>query len=108
MTALRDELLVAVALALKPFAPRLRQIETGEIIVKSEAEVYAEALEAVRSDIERLRTVSVPKFFGREAIRKTRDDARAVMKAIDDLTSLMAAKTLSPELRVRLEVIMTS
>jgi hypothetical protein len=100
--ATRDELVGAVALALKPYAPRLRQIETGEIVQKSEADVHAEALEAVRSDIEQFRTVSVPDFFGREAIRKTRDDARAIIKAVNHLTGLMEAKTLAPALRLRL------
>jgi hypothetical protein len=96
----------AIADALKEWKPQQRQIETGrragELQPLTKAELRSQILQAVNTEISRMRTTAVPDFFGREAIRKTRADAREIMKAIDQLKSKLSAKTLSPELRIRL------
>jgi hypothetical protein len=98
--AVDDEIIVAITRALKPWAPQMRQIESGE----QEADPQPEAAisGAVRAEVLRFCTMAVPDFFHRNAIKQTRDDARAVIKAIDSLTDLLSALTISPELRVRL------
>lgn len=105
MEATDDEIVEAVILALKPWAPQMRQIETGqragEIEAKSDAEVRAAIFETVRAEILRFRT-TVRDFFSRDAIVKTRYDARDLMKSIAGLTEQLSAATLSPELRLRL------
>lgn len=93
------ELVEAITRALQPWSPQLRQIECGEIETNPEPKKFIS--EAVGSKIAELRTLT-PAFFHREAIRKTRDDARAIMEAIDRLSGVMATKTLSPELKLRL------
>jgi hypothetical protein len=95
-----NEIVQAIVGALKPWAPQMRQLETGE----QEADPQPEAAisGAVRAEILRFRTTAVPHFFHRDAIKKTRDDARAIIKAIDNLTEHLSALTMSPELRVRL------
>jgi hypothetical protein len=55
---------------------------------------------AVREAIDLLRDV-IPDFFSRTAIRKTRAAARAVVKTIDKLETLVEA---SPELRLRIPI----
>jgi hypothetical protein len=94
-----DEIIVAITSALKPWAPQMRQIETGEIV--ADPQPGAVISDAIRVEIVRFRTV-VQEFFHREAIRKTRDDARAIIKLISKLEKLVSEKTLSPELRLRL------
>ena len=105
MTAIRpamdDDLVEAITNALKPWAPQLRQLPSGFMEEKSEAEVAAELSTIVRGCIDRLRQ-TVPDYFSRDAIRKTRDEARDIAAAIDRVTELLSAKTISPELRLRL------
>lgn len=100
-----DQIANDIAEALKPWAPRNRQIETGkkagEIKALSNTELRAEIINSARKEIDRLRIV-VPDFFHRNAIRKTRSDARDIIKSIDNLAGQLSAKTLSPELRLRL------
>lgn len=102
-----DQIVEAVVDALRPWKPQHRQIETGrragEIVAKADAEVLAHISDAVRSEIVRFRTL-VPDFFDRDAIRKTRDDARDIIKSVDRLKEHLLAKTFSPELRMRLDV----
>jgi hypothetical protein len=102
-----DEIVEAIADALKPWKPQRRQIETGrragEIEDKSQAEMLAAISDAAREDILRLRA-TVPTFFDRRAIQKTRDDARDTIELIDQLEAQLSAKTLSPELRLRLRL----
>jgi hypothetical protein len=97
-----DEIVQAIANSLKPWKSRLRQLDTGYLVEKSDEELLAEISTSVRAEIDRLRNNTVPNFFGRDAIRKTRDDARDILKSIDQLKEQLSAKTLSPELRLRL------
>jgi hypothetical protein len=102
-----DDLIIeGIADALKEWAPQQRQIEAGrragEMKPLTSAELRTQILRTVHNEISRLRTAAVPDFFGREAIRKTRADAREIIKSIDHLKSKLSAKTLSPELRLRL------
>jgi hypothetical protein len=101
-----DEIATSIVEALGPWKPQLRQIEkgkrAGEIEAKPESLVRVEIGESVRAEILRYQTVAVPDFFSRSAIRKTRDDARSAIKSIDHLSKLFSAKTLSPELLIRL------
>ena len=101
-----DEIVQAITDSLKPWAPQKRQIETGErageMETKSKTELQVEISEAVRKEIVYLQTTAVPDFYGREAIRNTRNDARDIIKSIDRIEKQLSAKTLSPELRVRL------
>jgi hypothetical protein len=96
----------AIADALKEWAPQQRQIEVGkcagEMKPLTKAELRAQILRAVQKEISSLRTTAVPDFFGREAIRKTRADAREIITSIDRLKTKLSGKTLSPELRLRL------
>jgi hypothetical protein len=100
-----DGIVRAIADALKPWKPQRRQIETGTkagwIKDKSKAEVLATILDAVRERILLLRA-DVPNFFDREAIRKTRADARELLCSIGQIEQQLSAKTFSPELRLRL------
>jgi hypothetical protein len=100
-SATDDELVEAITNALKPWAPQLRQLANGFIEEKSEADVTEELLTVVRGCIDRLRQ-TVPDYFSRDAIRKTRGQARDIAAAIDRVTDLLSAKTISPELRLRL------
>jgi hypothetical protein len=43
-----------------------------------------------------------PEYFDRQAIRKTREDAREIIGALDHLEDLLRSATLGPELRLRL------
>jgi hypothetical protein len=101
-----DEIVEAITTALKPWKPQYRQVETGkragQMEAKSSRDVQRDIVKAVRFEMLRFRTSSVPHFFSREAIRKTRHDARDIIKTIDQLIRLVAAKTLSPELQLRL------
>ncbi|MGJ5120954.1 hypothetical protein [Bradyrhizobium oligotrophicum] len=71
---------------------------------------YREILIEIRSHLNRAGAYRVirllrrtaPEFFTRDAIVKTRDDARLIKKAAVRLTDLAAQATLSPELRLRL------
>jgi len=84
-TATLDELVAAVVDALKPW--RGSQTETTA---------------AVREQITLLRAV-MPEHFTRDAIRRTRDDARDLIKTINKLErQLTRIKRSSPELRIRL------
>lgn len=96
-----DDLVEAITKALKPWAPQRRQLASGFMEEKSEVEVTAELSTVVRECIGRLRQ-TVPDYFSRDAIRKTRDEARDIDAAIDRVTELLSAKTISPELRLRL------
>lgn len=78
-----------------------QQIPTGYLVEKSKPELLAEISAAVQREIDRLRDL-VPAYFSRNAIQKTRHDARDVIAAIDRLTALLSAKTMSQELRLRL------
>jgi hypothetical protein len=104
-SATDDEIARAIADALKPWKRQRRQIETGPrkgaIEDKSKAEVLAAISDAVCENILRLRE-TVPNFFDRKAIKKTRDDAREMLRSIDKVEEQLNAKTLSPELRLRL------
>jgi hypothetical protein len=104
-SAADDQIVEAIADALKPWKPQRQQIETGTkagwIVDKSKAEVLATISDAVREDILRLRA-TVPNFFDRKAIKNTRNDARDILRSIDRLKRQLSAKTLSPELRLRL------
>jgi hypothetical protein len=95
-----NEIVDAITRALKPWAPQIRQIETGEQGIDPNPEAAISG--AVRAEVQRFRTMAVPHFFHRDAIKKTREDARAIMKAIDSLTEILSASTISPELRLRL------
>lgn len=86
---------------LKPWAAQQKQLPTGFLVEKSKAELFAEISAAVQREIDRLREL-VPNYFSRNAIQKTRYDAREVIAAVDHLTGLLSAKTISPELRLRL------
>jgi hypothetical protein len=101
-----NEITKAITEALAPWSPQLRQIErgkrAGEIEAKSRSEVLSEISEKVGLEILRFRTSMVPDFFGRSAIKKTRQDARTLIESIDHLSKLLSAKTLSPELLLRL------
>jgi hypothetical protein len=94
-----EEIVDAITRVLMPWAPQMRQIETGEIVVGPQSETVIS--DAVRAEITRFRAL-VRDFFNREAIQKTRDDARDIKKAIDHLTTLLSTVTLAPELRLRL------
>jgi hypothetical protein len=100
------EIVRAIADALKPWRPQYRQIETGKragwLIAKSSVQMRADISKTVREEISRFRVEAVPHFFSRDAIRKTRGDARDLIKLIDRLTKQLSAATLSPELRLRL------
>lgn len=104
-SAADDEIVEAIVGALKPWKPQRRQIKTspkaGWIEDKSKAEMLATISDAVCEDILRLRETA-PNFFDREAIRKTRADAREMMRSIDQIEQQLSAKTLSPELSLRL------
>ncbi|WP_334406618.1 hypothetical protein [Bradyrhizobium sp. AZCC 2289] len=43
-----------------------------------------------------------PEYFDREAIRKTRDDARTIIDLIDRLDETLRSEALAPEIRLRL------
>lgn len=86
---------------LKPWAIQQKQLPTGYLVEKSKSELLAEISAAVEREIDRLREL-VPDYFSRNAIQKTRYDAREVIAAIDHLTGLLLAQTISPELRLRL------
>jgi hypothetical protein len=45
-----------------------------------------------------------PEHFEREAIRKTREDAQAIISATDRIEQLLRSSTLAPELRLRLSL----
>jgi hypothetical protein len=101
VTATDDDLVEAITSALRPWAPQRKQLASGFIAEKSEAEVTEELSAVVRGCIDLLRQ-TVPDYFSRDAIRKTRDEARDIATAIDRVTELLSAKTISPELRLRL------
>jgi hypothetical protein len=71
---------------------------------------YREILREIRSYLSRngmcavIRTLrlAAPEYLAREAIRKTRDDARAIAESVEHLRELISQKTLAPELRLRL------
>jgi hypothetical protein len=67
----------------------------------SKSELHARVLRAVHTEILLLRAIA-PAFFNREAIKKTRADAREIKKSIDQVKRKLSAKMLSPELRLRL------
>jgi hypothetical protein len=94
-----DELVDAITRALKPWAPQMTQAESGEIEVDPQPEKAISA--AVRAEIVRFRS-TVPGFLHRDAIRKTREDARSIIKLASTLEDRISEKTLSPELRLRL------
>jgi hypothetical protein len=96
-----DEIVQAIASSLKPWKPQLRQLETGYLVEKSSGELLAEISTSVREAITTLRQ-TVPDYFSRYAIRKTGDDACDIAASIDRVTELLSAKTISPELRLRL------
>jgi hypothetical protein len=98
-----DYIIKYIADFLKPWKPQLRQVDTGCLVEKSEAELRTEISNAIRSEIERLREL-VPNYFAREAIQKTREDARNILQSIDQLEKQLASKTLSPELQLRLHL----
>ena len=104
-SAVDDQIVQAIADALKPWKPQRRQIETGTkagwMEDKSKAEVLATISATVREDILRLRA-TVPNFLDRKAIQKTRHDARDIVESIDRIEQQLSAKTLSPELGLRL------
>jgi hypothetical protein len=84
---------------LKPWAPEiLWQIKTGQ---STEAELHTEISNAVRAGITLLRD-TVRDFFDREAIRKTRDDARGIVATIARLEEQL--QKASPGLRLRLRL----
>lgn len=45
-----------------------------------------------------------PEHFNREAIRKTRDDARSIAGLIDRIEDALTSESLAPELRLRLSL----
>src|SRR5262245_49686594 len=90
-----DDLAVTIADVLKPWREHGWQDERRRY---HQAEVSA----AVLKQIKLLRAV-VPEHFTREAVRKTRDDARDLVKTIKKLErQLNRIKWHSPELRIRL------
>ena len=101
VTATDDGLVEAITNELKPWSPQRRQLKTGFLEEKSKAEVMTEISNAVRGEIDRLRQI-VPDYFSRDAIKKTRDEARNIAASIDRVAEQLSAKTLSPELRLRL------
>lgn len=71
---------------------------------------YHEILREIRSHLSRngmcgvvrLLRRAAPEYLEREAIEKTRDDAREIEKLATKLSELLARTTLAPELRIRL------
>jgi hypothetical protein len=98
-----DQIVEAIVEALKPW--QLRQW-AGWLKLEdmSEAEVLTTIKNGIHRDIARLREV-VPKYLSREAIRKTRNDAREIIKSIDKLTQRLTAKTLSPSLQMHISIV---
>ena len=74
---------------------------TTELQPKAEAELRAEISHAVRREIALLRS-TIPGFFDRKAIRKTRDNARAVITTIARLEEQL--QEVSPLLWMRLQL----
>jgi hypothetical protein len=72
---------------------------------------YREILREIRSHLTRngmytvVRTLrrAAPGYLERDAIRKTREDARAIAKSAGKLAALLDRATLSPEMQLRLE-----
>ncbi|GGI23771.1 hypothetical protein [Bradyrhizobium guangdongense] len=96
-----DDTVKYIADFLKPWRIQQKQLPTGHLVEKSKAELLAEISAAVQREIDRLRELA-PDYFSRSAIQNTRQQAREIVAAIDQLTLLLSAKTLSPELRLRL------
>jgi hypothetical protein len=71
---------------------------------------YREILREIRSHLDRsgmcgvIRTLrrATPEYLARNAIRKTVDDARTIVKVVTQLNGLINQATLAPELRLRL------
>jgi hypothetical protein len=97
-----DDFVRSIVGSLKPWRPQLRQIKTGHLIKKTEAELRTQISDAVCERVNLLHATA-PEHFTSEARRRTRDDARDLIKTVKRLENqIKRIRQGSPELRIRL------